>query len=89
MISKGNKPLQTLWEYIVALEPFSSEEESKASGVVIQRLESLEKTLNQEQKELLNLYCDSIDELDSICQCEAFVKGIKFATSYLLAAILN
>lgn len=89
MPSKDEKTLHTLWEYIETFEPLSSDEESKALKVVIQRVELLKKALNQEQKELLDLYCDSTDELNSICQCEAFVKGIKFATSYLLAAILN
>ena len=89
MTPKGKKTLHTLWEYIEAFEPLSSEEERKALMGVLQRAELLEKTLNQEQKGLLDLYRDSIYELDSICQCEAFVKGVRFATSYLLEAILG
>ncbi|MBP3401812.1 MAG: hypothetical protein J6K85_02005 [Clostridia bacterium] len=87
MVTKDRKTLHTLWEYIEAFEPFSSEEEKRALRVVIQRVEILEKTLSQEQKELLELYRDSIYELDSICKTEAFVKGIRFATSYLLSAM--
>ncbi len=87
MAHKDKKPLHTLWEYIEAFEPYSSEEETKALRVVIQRAEKLEKALSQEQKELLDLYRDSIYELNSICTSEAFVKGVRFATSYLLSAI--
>lgn len=89
MTPKDKKILHTLWEYIETFEPLSSEEERKALTIVIHRVESLEKTLNQEQKDLLDLYRDSIYELDSICQYEAFVKGVRFATSYFLEVTLG
>ena len=89
MTPKDKRTIQRLWEYIEAFEPDSIEEERKAFTIVIQREESLEKTLNKEQKELLDIYRNSMYELDSICQCEAFVKGVRFATAYLLDAMLT
>ena len=57
----------------------------------LSNLESCERMLinsfNENQKELFKMYDEALSELNYVCRQEAFIQGIRFATSYLLDAL--
>ena len=81
-----DKIIDTLWEYIETFNPYASEEEKKIFSVVAEKSEIFTKTMTDEQIPIFEDYHDSLYELHSIEQKEAFVKGVKFATQFLLEA---
>jgi len=73
-----------LWECMDVLNPYASEEERKALMRVELKSEQLKKAINDKQIELVDEYQDSLSDLFSVLQREAFEKGIKFATRYFI-----
>ena len=80
------KILDTLWEYIETFNPYASEEEKAILIVVAEKSEKLSKSLTADQALIFEDYRDSLSELHSVERKESFIKGIKFATQFLLEA---
>ena len=88
MKSQG-KILETLWEYIDTFNPYASEEEKKIFSIVAKKSEEFEKIITDEQMRAFEDYKDSLSELHSVERKEAFAKGVRFATQFLLEATNN
>ena len=79
------KTLENLW-YMYQMEnrvPYDAQEEQ-----VIDQLVAAEKMLHEQlsevQKAALKKYEDLLDEIGGICEKRAFIKGIRFATKFML-----
>lgn len=83
-MKKRNNVLNDLWEYIDMINPYATDEEHQAILVVYQKTEKFKESLDNNQKELFEDYFDSLQDFDDICLREAFIKGIKFATKYIM-----
>ena len=80
------KILDTLWEYIETFNPYASEEEKAILIVVAEKSEKLSKSLTADQALIFEDYHGFLSELHSVERKESFIKGIKFATQFLLEA---
>ena len=80
------KILDTLWEYIETFNPYASEEEKAILIVVAEKSEKLSKSLTADQALIFEDYHGSLSELHSIERKEAFIKGVRFTTQFLLDA---
>ena len=78
--------LNAVWNCVDEEHTHSSKEERMALDVVIKKEDALTSTLTKKQIELFREYQDAFSELELITQKEKFVKGIKFATKYILEA---
>ena len=87
MKHENNKFLSELWNNIDMLDVSASPEEKEIIGDLQTHENALINTLSDKQKGLFKRYEDSMSELIYICSREAFIKGIKFATAYLLEAM--
>ena len=82
------KTLKDLWNSYQAENLLkNSAEGKKALGKLIVSEEKLNKHLTDNQKELLKAYDNCLNEISDICERKAFIKGIRFATQYLIEAI--
>ena len=80
--------LEDLW-YSYQMEnavKFGKEEKEMAKKISIAE-ETLQKSLNDEQKAALKAYEDCLDEISGACEKKAFVKGIRFVVAFLLEAL--
>lgn len=66
-----------------------TEEENKILDVLLTNEKRLRKDLNEQQKAALKAYESSMDDLYCIYETKAFIKGVRFATQYLIEAIYN
>ncbi len=78
--------LDHLWECLDTFNTYASEEEREILSVVAKKSELFIKSINEQQTKLFEDYQNSLSELNIVCQKNAFIKGIKFATAYLLEA---
>ena len=83
---KRNNILDELWEYIDTFNPYASKEEKEILCVVAEKSEKFAKLITNEQMEIFEDYHDSLSELHSVERKEAFAKGVRFATRFLLEA---
>ena len=79
--------LEELWcLYIEDNDPKLGDDEK----LIMEKLENAEKVLhkelNEKQVQLLEEFTDHWGELCSVYRKESFIKGIRFATKYLLEA---
>ena len=81
-----HEALDKLWEYIETFNPYASEEEKAILIVVAEKSEKIEKSMTDEQMPIFEEYRDSLSELHSIERKEAFIKGVRFTTQFLLDA---
>ncbi len=88
-MKKDNDILGDLFEWVDNSSPFSTDEEKEILSVVSQKSEALTESLNDEQRCLLEEYHSSLSELNYICYRQYFIKGIRFATSFLIEAIYD
>lgn len=84
MYKKFDSLLAKIWDYIQMLDVKASTEEIEITS----RLESAETALlsllNEEQKAAFHSYEGIKSEINYMGECDAFIKGVKFATRYLL-----
>lgn len=73
-----------LWESIDVLNPYASKYEKEALKSVETKSKKVKNTMNEKQIELFDEYQNSLSELFSVLQREAFAKGIKFATRFFI-----
>ncbi len=85
---KHNNILNELWEYIDTFNPYAGKEEKEILSVVAVKSEEFAKSMTNEQIPIFEDYHDSLSELHSVERKEAFVKGVRFATQFLLEAYL-
>lgn len=83
-MKKADNVLVKLWEYVSMANTYASTDEKESMICVYKKTEDFVKSLNEDQKQLFEDYYDSITMLNDICLREAFIKGLKFATDYLL-----
>ena len=76
------------WEYMAEeCARIETEEEKKAMKELTRVGEELRKPLTEEQNTLLDKFAESLGSLQSCFMEKAFVKGIRFATSFLWDAL--
>ena len=86
---KDNEFLIKLWNHIDMLDVVASPIEREVMGDAETHANALVKSLDDKQKVLFDRYDSSMSELNYICRQDAFIKGVKFATAYLLEATNN
>ncbi len=83
------KVLEQLWyEYQTEEGIEQSEEEKELIHRLVQKSDVLRAGLSEKQKYDLEQRDECQNELCSLCAKEAFIKGVRFATGYLLEAIV-
>ena len=83
-----NKTLTDLWQSLLEQHPAETRiEAKKLIGLVVQNEEALQSTLTQQQKEQLEKYEACLGELHDFYEREAFIRGVQFATNFLIEAI--
>ncbi len=78
--------LSQIWDSIQMLDTKASIEETCITPELESLDQALADSLNEEQKDLFHRYSDLLSELNRVCEREAFIKGVKFATAYLAEA---
>lgn len=82
------KILEDLWySYLMENSIERNTEKKKILNILTANEEKLHEKLNKEQKEALENYENSLYEINSISEKEAFIKGIRFATMFLIEAL--
>ena len=82
------RTLEDLWEqYQLENRPEPPDEKMKILNDLITHEEKLRAVLNAEQAEVLQKYDDCLSDLSAYFQKKAFIKGIRFATGYLIEAL--
>lgn len=80
--------LEDIWySYVIDKKKCTSVEERKLINTVLEIDEAIRKTMNAEQKELLQKYDDSVSLLSMYNEKNAFIKGVHFATEYFVEAM--
>lgn len=78
--------LNEIWEILDMNNDHSSQEEKEMMSKLVDIENKLSKKLNTEQKVILSNLMNTISDLSYIERREAFIRGIRFATQYLLDA---
>lgn len=78
--------LNEIWEMLDMNNNHSGREEKEMLSKLVGIENGLSEKLNAEQKVMLSNLMNTISDLSYIERKEAFIKGIKFATQYLLDA---
>ncbi len=82
------KLLDDLWySYIQCEDSVDSKEAKEVLKKLVEIEDKFISTLDEEQHEVFDSYCCLYSDLFCIYEKEAFVKGLKFATKYLLNTI--
>ena len=84
---KDKEFLSKLWNHIDMIDVEASPTEREVIGDAQTHGNALINSFDDKQKVLFDRYDASMSELNYICRQEAFIKGVKFATSYLLEAM--
>ncbi len=79
--------LEDLWyTYIIDKKTGTSAEERQLINLITKNEENLRQTLKKEQIELFLKYDDSVADLNLYNEKNAFLKGVHFATMFLIEA---
>ncbi|MBO5356084.1 MAG: hypothetical protein J6B09_08465 [Clostridia bacterium] len=82
------KILEDLWKsYQMENLLKNSTEGQEILQKLIMNEEILNEHLTDKQKEFFKAYDNCLSEISDICERMAFIKGIRFATQYLIEAI--
>ena len=76
--------LESIWNAIQMLDTKPTGEELNITKKLERIDKSLLESLDSKQKELFIGYVDLLSELNYVSEREAFIKGVKFATRYIL-----
>ena len=80
--------LETVWDWYLAEHATErSEAEKELHRALIRDAEALRGLLNKEQTDALQKYEDRQNEIASLLESEAFAKGARFATAYMVEAL--
>ena len=81
------KALKELWySYLLENPPGMNGAQRAAVKKITETQEELRALLDEEQKAKLEAYEALLNELSGACEERAFVKGVRFATAFLIAA---
>lgn len=84
------KELEELWQYYLIEVPLQrNEKEKEIIREYGEAEEKLRAKLNDEQKELLEEYDNSVSETNSISERYAFIKGVRFAIRLIFEAFCD
>lgn len=80
--------LERLWDEYLSDEcaKIDTDEERKLTKNTVELHEIANAMLNQEQKDAVEKYVDSLCDVEAIFVKKAFIKGCEFAVSFLLEA---
>ena len=79
--------LEKLWyQYMEESEPSQSLDEKIALNMIAEADKKLRNGLNDEQIKLLDEYVELWGDMCNVHRKESFIKGVRFATQYLLEA---
>ncbi len=82
------KIIEDLWySYITNCLAEQTVEEKKILSKLVKYESNLHSKLSEEQKNALKNYENCLDELNDISTKDAFIKGIRFATIFLIEAL--
>lgn len=85
-----NDFLKSLWYSSLMEDTFEKNDEEKRLLIEAAAYEDeLIKNMTDEQKENLFEYSRCLGEISCVCDAKAFVKGVKFAASFLIEALNN
>lgn len=73
----------SLWENSVE----NNKEQRELVNLIVKNEDKLKETLNEKETETLKNLEDCIDELNHIAQKQAFMKGVRFAVSFMCEAL--
>lgn len=62
-------------------------EEKEILNILVSNQKELYNKLDQEQKELLEKYIENVHELGCVSEKNAFICGVRFATTFLFDAL--
>ena len=79
-----NKTLGKLWDSFLMEDRDPTAEERKVLKAVVEVEDKLYPVLSEEQRELLLELTCRIEEMNSVSEKNAFIRGIRFATGYML-----
>lgn len=82
-----NSLLSKLWDNIDMTEGKCSEEEKRLSSKLEALIQELSTDFSENQVFLLNNLVETYSDLSYLERKEAFIKGVKFATGFLLEAM--
>lgn len=85
-----DKTLETLWSaYETGFPSKQSDREKELLHTLVISQERLHVELNEEQRRTLETLEECLAELRCITDRESFIRGIRFATGYLVEAMYN
>ncbi len=79
--------LDYIWECIESKKIYASREETAALREAERARSLLDDLLSNDQKELFDRYAESVSRLIDVVELEAFVKGVKFATHFIMESL--
>lgn len=84
-----NNSLEYIWGMLVQEEPImcGNAETKKLRRILSEHDDKLRKKLDKKHIEELDSYLDCLSKLHAICEEQAFIMGVRFATDYLLRAL--
>lgn len=83
-----NKTLEDLWYSYQTENPNDPVSEKKHLAAALNSAgQRLRADLTDEQKEALENYEECLNEIGGIAEREAFIKGVRFATKFLIEAM--
>ncbi len=86
--TKTKTTFEDLWyTYLIDKKTNTSIEESRLINLIDKNEENLRKTLKEGQIELFLKYDDSVTDLNMYNEKNAFLKGVHFATMFLIETI--
>ena len=80
--------LEEIWGLYLMQKPMKqSEEKRKLIDEILEAEEKLRESLDETQIDLLEQYMDCIGNLHAVSESEAFIDGVRFASSFLIEAL--
>lgn len=85
-----NDFLKSIWYLSIMEDTFEkNDEEKRLLKEAAAYEDELTKNMTDEQKEILFEYSCCLSEISCVCDAKAFVKGVKFAASFITEALNN
>lgn len=78
--------LDFIWDCIASQKIYASEEEKVILCEVEKARSLLKDSLSNDQRKLFDRYVESVSNLIDVVELEAFVKGVKFVTHFIIEA---
>ena len=80
--------LEELWNSYLTQKPTEqTEEKRELIGAILEVEDKLREKLDEKQIDLLEQYVDCIGNLHAVSETEAFIGGVRFASSFLVEAL--